>query len=315
MNASSLPRLRGVLAPVLTPFREDLAPDAEAFVEHCRWLVASGAGLAIFGTNSEANSLSVGERIELTEALLAAGVPAARMMPGTGTSALPDTVRLTRHAVRAGAAGVLMLPPFFYKPLGEDGLFAYYSEVIERVGDARLALYLYHIPALSGVPITPALIERLLRRYPNTIAGVKDSSGDWDNTRAMIERFAADGLDIFPASEALLGAALPIGGAGCISATANLNPAAIARLCALGGDGGAEARAQQQAVTAIRKIFQSRPMIPAMKATLARWRGAERWRIVRPPLTALDAAAAAQLQAELDAAGFAMPGVAPAQRA
>ncbi|WP_186024355.1 dihydrodipicolinate synthase family protein [Burkholderia gladioli] len=285
MNASSLPRLRGVLAPVLTPFREDLAPDAEAFVEHCRWLVASGAGLAIFGTNSEANSLSVGERIELTEALLA-----------------------------AGAAGVLMLPPFFYKPLGEDGLFAYYSEVIERVGDARLALYLYHIPALSGVPITPALIERLLRRYPNTIAGVKDSSGDWDNTRAMIERFAADGLDIFPASEALLGAALPIGGAGCISATANLNPAAIARLCALGGDGGAQARAQQQAVTAIRQIFQSRPMIPAMKATLAHWRGAERWRIVRPPLTALDAAAAAQLQAELDAAGFAMPGVAPARR-
>ncbi|WP_279607220.1 dihydrodipicolinate synthase family protein [Burkholderia gladioli] len=158
------------------------------------------------------------------------------------------------------------------------------------------------------MPITPALIERLLRRYPNTIAGVKDSSGDWDNTRAMIERFAADGLDIFPASEALLGAALPIGGAGCISATANLNPAAIARLCALGGDGGAQARAQQQAVTAIRQIFQSRPMIPAMKATLARWR------IVRPPLTALDAAAAAQLQTELDAAGFAMPGVAPARR-
>lgn len=307
MNASRPPRLRGVLAPVLTPFHPNLEADTDAFVAHCRWLVASGAGLAIFGTNSEANSLSVDERIGLTDALLAAGVPAASMMPGTGASALPDTVRLTRHAVEAGAAGVLMLPPFFYKPVSDEGLFAYYSEVIERVGDARLALYLYHIPALSGVPITLNLIERLWTRYPHTLAGVKDSSGDWANTRAMIERFAADGLDIFPASEALLGAALPLGGAGCISATANVNPAAIAQLCAHWRDADAEAR--QQEVTAVRRIFQGRPMIAAMKFTLAHWRRDERWRIVRPPLVALDDAGGTQLLAELDAAGFAMPGL------
>lgn len=306
-------RLRGVLAPVVTPFRDTLAPNVDAFVAHCRWLVRNGCGLAIFGTNSEANSLSVGERIALTDALLEAGVPASAMMPGTGASALPDTVQLTRHAVQAGAAGALMLPPFFYKNVSDDGLFAYYSEVIERVGDARLALYLYHIPALSGVPITLNLIERLFRRYPGTLAGVKDSSGDWSNTQAMIDAFGRDGLDIFPASEALLSQALPIGGAGCISATANVNPANIARLCQRWNT--PDGPALQDSVSAVRKLFQALPMIPAMKHAIAHWHGDAAWRTVRPPLTSLDAAAGQQLIAQLQAAQFDMPGLRDAGRA
>jgi 4-hydroxy-tetrahydrodipicolinate synthase len=206
------PRLRGVLAPVLTPFDHDLEPDADAFIAHCRWLIEQRASLAIFGTNSEAASLAVDERIALTEAILAAGIPAERLMPGTGACAIRDAVTLTRHAVTNGAAGVLMLPPFYFKGVADDGLFAYYSEVIEKVGDARLAVYLYHIPQMTQVPITLALIERLLKRYPGAIAGAKDSSGDWNNSKAMIDAFAGAGFDVFPASESLLSKRSPSAG-------------------------------------------------------------------------------------------------------
>lgn len=300
-------RIRGVLAPVVTPFHADLEPNVDAFVTHCQWLVENHAGLAIFGTNSEANSLSVTERLRLTEALLEANVPAAAMMPGTGASSLTDAVTLTRHAIQAGAAGVLMLPPFFYKNVSDDGLFAYYSEVIERVGDARLALYLYHIPALSGAPISLALIERLFKRYPTVIAGVKDSSGDWGNTEAMLVRFAGDGLDIFPASEAFLSDALPLGAAGCISATANVNPAKIHALYSRWQD--ADSVKLQEEVTTIRKIFQPLPMIAAMKHAIAYWSADPAWETVRPPLTQLDGQTAQALVTQLEKAGFTMPGL------
>ena len=150
---NTLPKHRGVLSPVVTPFTSDLRPDAARLARHCRWLLDSGVGLAVFGTNSEANSLGVAEKLALLDALVEAGIPAARMMPGTGTCALTDTVELTRRAVGLGCGGVLMLPPFFYKGVSDDGLFASYAEVIERVGDARLRVYLYHIPAVSQVPI------------------------------------------------------------------------------------------------------------------------------------------------------------------
>lgn len=127
---SDTPRLRGVLSPVLTPFNPDYSPSAPRFVAHCKNLLDQGVGLAIFGTNSEANSLSVAEKRALLDALLEAGLPAARMMPGTGACALPDAIELTRHAVSAGCAGVLMLPPFYYKGVPEDGLARYFDEVI-----------------------------------------------------------------------------------------------------------------------------------------------------------------------------------------
>jgi 4-hydroxy-tetrahydrodipicolinate synthase len=169
---------KSVLSPVITPFNADLTPDPARFVRHCRWLLANDVGLAVFGTNSEANSLSVAERMSLLDALVDAGLPPARMMPGTGCCALTDSVELTAHAVRQGCAGVLMLPPFYYKGVPDEGLYRNFAEVIERVGDRRLRIYLYHIPPVAQVGITLDLIERLLKAYPGTIAGIKDSSGD-----------------------------------------------------------------------------------------------------------------------------------------
>ncbi|MFD1557478.1 dihydrodipicolinate synthase family protein [Paraburkholderia silviterrae] len=282
MSNTKPTRHRGVLAPVLTPFHDDFEPDAEAFVEHCKSLIASDVGLAIFGTNSEANSLSLAEKIELIDTLVAAKIDPARVMSGTGSCSLKEAVALTRHSVDAGIGSVLMLPPFFFKNVSEDGVFAFYSEVIEAVGDMRLAVYLYHIPALSGVSITPALIERLRKRYPATIAGVKDSTGDWENTRMLLTTFSDDGFDVFPASEALLLDALKLGAAGCISGTANVNPVMLSTLYRMAHE-PVSAHLHENAVS-IRKAFQQVPMIPAMKAAIALRTGRESWKNVRPPL-------------------------------
>ena len=299
-------RIRGVLAPVLTPFNHELEPDVDRFIAHCQWLIGNDAGLAIFGTNSEAASLSVDERIFLTDALLGAGVPASRLMPGTGACSLSDAVTLTRHAVENGAAGVLMVPPFYFKNVSDDGLFAYYSEVIERVGDERLAIYLYHIPQFTQVPITLGLIERLLKRYPKTVAGAKDSSGDWNNSKAMIDTFGKDGFDVFPASEFLLSKAMPIGGAGCISATVNMNPAGIHAVYEQWN--GVQAESLQAQADTIRKIFQAVPMIPAMKHVVAEFARDPEWRFVRPPLCQLTEDVASDLLHQLRAAEFNMEG-------
>ena len=301
-------RLHGVLSPVVTPFGANLRPDASRLTRHCRWLVDQDVGLAVFGTNSEANSLSVGEKIALLEALVEAGLPPERMMPGTGTCAFPDTVELTRTAVRLGCAGVLMLPPFYYKNVPDEGLFRSYAEVIERVGDARLKIYLYHIPPVSQIPVSLALIERLLDAYPAAIAGIKDSSGQWSNTQAMLERFQPRGFDVFAGSESFLLATLRGGGAGCITATGNVNPAPIARLSR---DWKAvDAERQQAALDAVRAAFQQFPMIPALKAAIAHYARDPAWAAVRPPLVALDDAHQRTLAQALASLGFSMPGLA-----
>src|SRR5947207_7147102 len=183
-------RIRGVLVPVVTPFKDDLVPDRERFIAHCKWLLSQNCGLAVFGTNSEANSLSMEERAMMLDELVAAGVDPARMMPGTGCCSIVETVKLTKQAVGNGCAGVLMLPPFYYKDVSEEGLNRYFSEVVQRVGDARLNIYLYHIPPVAVVVITVRLVERLLASYPDAIAGMKDSSGDWNNTKTFLETFA-----------------------------------------------------------------------------------------------------------------------------
>ena len=215
----------------------------------------------------EANSLSVDEKIELLDRLVGEGLDPARMMPGTGHCALPDSVRLTAHAVKLGCGGVLMLPPFYYKGVSDDGLFRSFAEVIERVGDARLRVYLYHIPPVAQVPITLGLVERLLKAYPRQTAGMKDSGGDWRNTQAFLDAFAPGGFDVFPGAETFLLQGMRHGGAGCISATANVNPAAIARLYDTWT--AADADAQQARLDEVRGIFAKFPMIPALKAAVA----------------------------------------------
>ncbi len=302
-------RIEGVLAPVITPFQRDLSPDPDRFVRHCRWLMRSGcAGLAVFGTNSEANSMSVEEKLELLEALVKGGVPAAALMPGTGHCALSDSVRMTREAVRLGCGGVLMLPPFYYKGVSDEGLFRSFSEVIERVGDERLRLYLYHIPPVSQVPISLDLVERLLERYPGIVAGAKDSSGDWANTAAMLERFKDRGFDVFPGSEVFLLEGLRAGGKGCITATGNVNPGAIGEV--FRNWRAADADRLQAGISATRRIVQQVPMIPALKAITAHFGNDPEWRTVRPPLVELTREQERLVITELKAAGFAMPGLA-----
>ena len=299
-------RFSGVLVPALTPFGRDLAPDAAKLGRYCQWLLGQGAnGLAVFGTTSEANSLSLGERTSLLESLVESGVPADRLMPGTGLCSLPESVELTRHAVSLGCGGVLMLPPFYYKGVGADGLFASFAEVIERVGESDLRIYLYHFPAMSGVPVTSDLVERLIGAYPQTVVGLKDSSGDIGNTLALLKAFP--GFSVFSGSEKHLFEALGHGAAGCISATANVNVGPIRRL--IDGYPGAEAEALHRAVSGVREAIEGHPMVPALKALIAHATGDADWRIVRPPLTPLDKGVAAALVAKANEAGLDIGGL------
>ena len=301
-------RIGGVLSPVVTPFKADYAPDPARFVRQCQWLLSQDVGLAVFGTNSEANSLSVDEKIALLDTLVSAGVDPTRMMPGTGHCAITDSARLTAHAVKLGCAGVLMLPPFYYKGVSDEGLYRSFAEVIERVAEPRLRVYLYHIPPVAQVPITLGLVERLLTAYPGTVAGMKDSGGDWSNTKAFLDAFSASGFDVFPGAETFLLQGMRHGGAGCISATANTNPGAIARLYASWR--AADADAQQAKLDEIRATFAKYPMIPALKAAIAHYGGDAAWSKVRPPLVELTAEQARSLIMDLEARGFTMPGLA-----
>lgn len=279
----------GVIAPVLTPFGEDGNPDADRFLAHAKWLLADGCtGLAPFGTTGEANSLGLDERMRLLDALVGGGVDAGLLMPGTGVCAMSDTVTLTRHAVEAGCGGVMMLPPFYYKAVHDDGLFAYYSEVIDRVGDDRLQIFLYHIPPVAQVGLSVELVGRLIDAFPETIVGLKDSSGDWDNTKALLEAFP--GFTVFPGSEIFLLQGLRAGGAGCITATGNVNAAMIRNV--YDNWQGDQADTLQDKITAVRTTIQARAMIPMLKAIVAHFRNDPGWARMRPPFLALDAAEA-----------------------
>jgi 4-hydroxy-tetrahydrodipicolinate synthase len=304
-------RIRGVLAPVVTPFKADLSPDPQRFIGHCQWLLSQNCGLAVFGTNSEANSMSAEERSTLLDALVAVGIDPSRMMPGTGCCSITETVELTAHAVRHGCVGVLMLPPFYYKDVSEEGLYRYFSEVVQRVGDTRLKIYLYHIPPVAIVGVTPKLVQRLLKAYPNAIAGMKDSSGDWKNTKTFLDVFAKDLFDVFVGSESFLLANMRNGGAGTISATANVNPAAIHKLYSQWNT-AADANDQQARLNVVREVFGSRKfpsIIAALKQAIAIYGNDAEWSRVRPPLVELTTEQAELLAAELKAIGFAMPGI------
>ena len=287
----------GVFAPVITPFHADLSPDSGRYLALCKRLLDEGCdGLVPFGTTSEANSLSLDERMDLLDVLVDGGVDAGALIVGTGLSAIPETVALTSHAVGLGCAGVLMLPPFFYKGMSDEGLFAAYAEVIERVADDRLRVYLYHIPKVSGVALSAGLIGRLRDAYPDTVIGIKDSSGDWDNTRMLLEDFP--GLRVFPGNELIMLDALRLGAVGCITATANVNAAGLAALYAERTDG------LQEAASSVRRAVQSQAMVPALKQIVARRLGDDGWLTLRPPFVGLDEGQTNALFAALDEIGF-----------
>ncbi|MEL6622006.1 MAG: dihydrodipicolinate synthase family protein [Pseudomonadota bacterium] len=274
-------QLEGVIAPVVTPFGEDGTADAKRFVEQAQWLLEDGCtGLAPFGTTSEGNSLGLDERMELLEELVDAGVDPAVLMPGTGTCSLSDTITLTQHAVDIGCAGALVLPPFYYPNPTDDGLFRYFAELIEEVGDDGLALYLYHIPQMSGVGYSIDLIQRLRGEFPEVVAGLKDSSGDWSNMERILTE--VPDFDLFPGSESYLLAGLKLGGAGVISAVANVNARAMRRV--FDNFESEDAEAFQASVTAFRKTAQSYPLVQGMKALIAHYRNDPVWADVRAPL-------------------------------
>ena len=277
---------RGVVAPILTPFNPDLTVATDLFAALAHRLLDDGCvALAPFGTTGEALSVGVDERLSALDALVQAGIPPTRLVPGTGLTDLPGTAHLTRRAVDLGCAGAMALPPFYYKDITDDGLYAYFARLIDRVGRDGLRLYLYHIPQVAGVGVPVDVVARLRADFPDQVVGIKDSSGDWSNTRAL---FRIPGLTVYPGSELPLLDALAQGGPGCISATANVNAAAIARTIGLYDAGQADAAAaHHETVRRFRLAVQAASPIPAQKWLWARATGDARWAVVRPPLQPL----------------------------
>lgn len=274
--------IRGVLVPLLTPFNDDMTVADDLYVAHAKRLLEQGcAGLVPFGTTGEALSVGIDERIAAIRALVDAGVDPALMIPGTGLSNVADTARLSRACLDMGCAGVMTLPPFYYKGVSEAGLYRHFVQLIAAIGDdARI--FLYHIPPLAiiGIPVT--LAARLHAEFPQQVIGIKDSSGEWDNTRALL---GIEGLVVYPGSELPLIEALELGAPGCISATANLNGRAIAKVIEAWFDGNAGmARELHRYVKRFRLLMQDYAPIPAQKRLLALLDGDERWGNVRPPL-------------------------------
>lgn len=286
---------RGVFSAALTPLDADLAPDHAAFVAHAKHLLEQGCdGIAMLGTTGEANSFTVAERQALLEATVAGGIAPDRLLPGTGVAALPDTIALTRHALSLGVTTVVMLPPFYYKGVSEEGVFAAYAHVVERIGDARLRIVLYHIPPMSAVPIGFGVIERLRARYPGTFTGIKDSSGDLANMQALVAAFP--GLAVLAGADPLMLPLLQAGGAGCITATSNLVASDLAFVFRHHADPAraTAVEAAQARIVAARNRASRFPQIASLKLLLADRTGQPGWHRLRPPLLPLT-------QAEADA--------------
>jgi len=289
----------GVNAAVLTAMNEDLSVDLDRMAAHSKWLLANGCnGLGVLGTTGEANSVGVNERMEVLEGLVARGVPAAKMMPGTGMPSITDTVLLSKHAEKLGARGVLVLPPYYYKAPSDDGLFAFFSEVIQRIGSG-LPIYLYNFPQQTAIPFSFALIARLLKEYPGTVRGAKDSSGNFENTGGMAREFGKDGFEVYAGDDGLLLDLMKVGGAGCITAASNITCAVNQAVYANWNN--AQGEAAQVTLSAARKAVISVPLIPGLKALKARHANDARWHNIRPPHLKLTAAQQQTLFTNFDA--------------
>jgi 4-hydroxy-tetrahydrodipicolinate synthase len=284
--------LAGTIAAVLTPLTDDLAPDYAAHLAHCRQLLEDGCdGLSPLGTSGESISFSIAERRAILEALLKGGLSPDILLPGTGAASYADTIELTKHALSVGVTSVLMLPPFYYKAVNEDGLFEAFSRIVDGVGDDRLRVCLYHIPPVAVVPIGHGLVGRLRAAYPGIFAGVKDSSGDFNNMSGYVDRFP--GFAVLSGGEALIKPILEYGGAGSITGCSNLIAPDIAFVTRNIGNlaMAADVTAAHHRLAKARAAITSKPNISVMKAILAQRTGNASWRHVRPPLSPLDDAA------------------------
>jgi 4-hydroxy-tetrahydrodipicolinate synthase len=288
MMEPDMTMLKGVIAAAATPLNDDLSIDLDGLIRHCAYLLEAGGcdGINLLGTTGEATSFSVEQRIAAMRAVASSGLPLSRFMVGTGAAAFEDACRLTAEAKALGFAGALLLPPFYYKGIGANALVAYVAAVIDRVGREGLPLYLYHFPGNSGVPYTPDAVIKLRDRFPDTLKGLKDSTGDLDYSGGLAR--ALPGFDVFPSAEAAIGRAAELGLAGCISATANVTgPFAQA---AFTGKTQAERETGLAEAVRIRAEIAKFPLVAAVKETLALLSGDANWRRMMPPLTALSAA-------------------------
>lgn len=297
MTKTSLHRLYSAVA---TPFNEDGSVNISMMVEHCSWQLDEGCdGLVVFGSTGEAVSLTKEERMATLSKLVLAGLPGERLLVGTGCCATADTVALTSHAHDLGCYGVLIMPPFLFKGLSDEGIQASFRDIIKGVGAHDLNIYLYHFPKLSGVPISSDLVNKLKAEFPNNINGFKDSSGDWENTKGIIEN--CPGINVYSGTEIPLLNVLKAGGAGCISASANTQARQIKAVVTAWAEGDETAmRAAQTRATANRIKLNDYPMVGAVKAGLAARTSNDTWLNIRPPLVGIDPAEAKALLRSLN---------------
>lgn len=289
-------KITGVYCAAATPLNADDTPDLGLFTAHCRRLLDEGChGVALLGTTGEANSFSSAERRTILEAALKSGISCDQLMPGTGVAAIPDTIELTRHALSIGVRRVVMLPPFYYKGVSDEGLFAAYARIIETIADDRLQVVLYHIPQVSGIPLTLPLIGRLIDAFPSTIVGIKDSFGDFANMDALIAAFP--GFSVLAGADPLLLPLIKAGGAGCITATSNLVADSLRTVYDHANDPAkaADVEAAQARINAYRSLSNSYVQIPTIKAMVGLKNGNSAWAQPRAPLMALSAADQADL--------------------
>jgi 4-hydroxy-tetrahydrodipicolinate synthase len=299
---NAMGKLTGIFAAAATPLKADLSIDTERLIGHCRWLLDAGGcdGVNLLGTTGEATSFSVEQRLDAMRAVAASGLPMQRFMVGTGAAALSDALRLTSGARELGFAGALLLPPFYYKDIDDESLYAYVARVIEGGCGGGFGLYLYHFPRLSMVPYPIPVVKKLAAAFPGVLAGIKDSSGDFDHALALAANLPTIG--VFPGSEAFLAKAPDAGFAGCISATTNINGALFARgWKARDTEAG---RAALGAASAIREIASRLPVISSVKWVLAELQGDAEWRRVHPPLRGLTEAEWVALRAQLAETGL-----------
>ena len=284
-NASSSSKLRGIWAPCLTPIKDNYTIDQLRLQDHIDWLLSNGcSGVVLFGTTGEAASFSSAERMTALEKLIASGVSPRNLIIGNGFSAITDTVAVTRHAMELGCESVLMVPPFYFKDLSLEGITASYRYVLDEVNSSRLRVVLYHYPKMSAVPITHALIDKLIESHSELIAGLKDSSGDWQSVEGFIRAYP--NLSIFPGSDMLLLKGLKIGAVGTITATADINPAGICKVYDLWSVAKNAEDAQSKAEQ-IRQIVFRYPLAAALKSVHSAFRSDPDWNRVRPPLVVL----------------------------
>lgn len=294
----------GVFCAAATPLDATGAPDIKNFAAHCKTLIDSGCdGVALLGTTGEANSFGLAERMAILDGAIDAGIDPAHMLPGTAQTAVTDTIVLTRHAVDAGVRAVLVLPPFYYKGVSDEGIYRAFSSVIEGVGNDRLRVVLYHIPQVSGVAIPHDVIARLREAFPGIVAGIKDSSGDMENMKTMAARF--DNFSVLAGADPLLLPLMQAGGAGCITATSNLLAADL-RIVFDGWNDparAAEVAAAQDRINDMRNLSNRYTQLPTIKTMLASRYGDDGWLRVRPPLVELSDAERADVWNTMAALG------------